>query len=227
MCGRFTLTASPEALQRQFSWLNIPAGVQTAPRYNIAPSQPVAVVANSGENRLDYFQWGLIPSWAKDPKIGYKLINARSETAAEKPTFRAAFRRRRCIIFTDGFYEWHQIAGEEKKQPVYIHMKNGEPFAFAGLWERWYSPQGDDLLTTTILTTSPNSVVAPYHNRMPVILDEAHFETWLVPSEMPQDELQPLMRPYQNESRMEIYLVSRDVNSPRNDHPSLIKRAAS
>lgn len=227
MCGRFTLTVSTEALQSKFSWLKVPEGAQTAPRYNIAPSQPVALVANTGENKLDFFQWGLIPSWAKDPKIAYKLINARSETAAEKPSFRAAFKRRRCVIFTDGFYEWHMVDGQEKKQPVYIHMKDGEPFAFAGLWEQWHSPHGDQLLTCTILTTSPNRVMEPYHNRMPVILDEQDFATWLVPSEVPAKDLQALMVPYEHEERMEVYPVSRDVNSPRNDHPDLILAVAS
>lgn len=227
MCGRFTLTVSTDALQKQFTWLKVPEGAETGPRYNIAPSQPIAVVANTGENTLDFFQWGLIPSWAKDPKIAYKLINARAETAAEKPSFRAAFKRRRCLIFTDGFYEWYAVPGHDKKQPVYIHMKSGEPFAFAGLWEQWHSPNGDQLFTCTILTTSPNDVMKPYHNRMPVILDDGDFATWLVPSEMPREELQPLLVPYPYEKRLEVYPVSRDVNSPRNDHSGLTQPLAS
>jgi len=223
VCGRFTLTTSVQELQQAFPWLNVPPKAELSPRYNVAPSQPIAVVPNNGENRLDFFSWGLVPSWADDPKIGYKMINARSETAAEKPSFRSAFKRRRCLIFTDGFYEWHKDPATKEKQPVYIHMKSGEPFAFAGLWEQWFSPEGDQLLTATILTTSPNELMKPIHNRMPVILDEESFQTWLVPSDMPRDELQPLMVPYPHVDRMEIYEVSRHVNSPQNDDPTCIE----
>ncbi|RME06994.1 MAG: SOS response-associated peptidase, partial [Anaerolineae bacterium] len=158
MCGRFTLTLTPEALQRAFPWLTFPPGIQQMqPRYNIAPSQPVAVVPNDGQNRLDFFIWGLVPFWSKDPKRAF--INARAETVAEKPAFKAAFRYRRCLILADGFYEWKPLAGR-RKQPYYIHHKDGSPFAFAGIWERWSSPDGSELLTCAIITTAPNDLMA-------------------------------------------------------------------
>ena len=143
MCGRFTLTADISALQESFPWLGIPPGLE--PRYNIAPSQPVAVAPNDGKNRLDFFTWGLIPSWAKDPGIGNRMINARAETLAEKPSFRSAFRRRRCLVLADGFYEWRSDGGKSKT-PMYIRLEDGAPFAFAGLWEIWNAPDGSQVL---------------------------------------------------------------------------------
>ena len=218
MCGRFTLTADAKKLAESFVDFTPPP--ENTPRYNIAPSQPVAVVANTGENKIDFFTWGLIPSWAKDPKIGNKLINARSETLAEKPSFRTAYRRRRCLILTDGFYEWRKNA-DKTKTPMYIQLESQEPFAFAGLWEQWFSPHGDQVLTCTIITTQPNDFMAQIHNRMPVILPPEAYTQWLDPAEQKPDTLQPLLKPYPAEE-MTAYPVSRQVNNPRNDVPDCI-----
>lgn len=219
MCGRFTMTVDPAQLQDTFPWLEVPEGIQ--PRYNIAPTQPVAVVPNNGENRLEYFQWGLIPSWAKDPSIGNRMINARADTLAEKPAFRAAFRRRRCLVLADGFYEWRKEAGQKVKQPMYIRLKTGEPFAFAGLWEVWNSPDGSQILSCTIITTDPNELVEDIHNRMPVILPRDGYASWLEPSERQPKDLQDLLRPYPSQE-LEAYPVSTVVNSPGNDTPTCV-----
>jgi putative SOS response-associated peptidase YedK len=220
MCGRFTLTLDSKQLQESLPWLNIPnASVQ--PRYNIAPTQPVAVVPNDGKNRLDYYLWGLIPSWAKDPEMGNRLINARAETLAEKPAFRSAFRRRRCLILADGFYEWQQVPGRKAKIPMYIQLKSKDPFAFAGLWESWHSPDGSEILSCTIITTKPNSIMEPIHNRMPVILPKQSYDLWLSPEEKNPDRVGPLLKPYPGED-MVAYPVSTFVNSPANDTPQCI-----
>lgn len=214
MCGRFTLTADPNDLREAFPWLNIPRPVE--PRYNIAPSQPVAVVANDGKNTLDYFVWGLIPSWAKDPAIGSRMINARSETLIEKPSFRNAFRRRRCLILADGFYEWKASEGKKSKTPMYIQLKDGKPFALAGLWEIWNAPDASRILSCTIITTQPNSFLKDIHDRMPVILPESAYQTWLDAKELNPASLQPLLQPYPAEM-MSAYEVSTLVNSPANE----------
>ena len=219
MCGRFTLTADPEMIKRAFSLDSVPDLIQ--PRYNIAPSQPVAVITNENPHKLTFHRWGLVPSWAKDPKMGNRLINARAETAYEKPSYRAAFKRRRCLIPADGFYEW-QKRGEKDKVPMYIHLKNRELFAFAGLWEVWHGPEGEELRTCTILTTAPNDLVRPIHNRMAVILDKADYGDWLSPEEKPSGELMPLLRAY-DADQMGVYEVSRSVNNPYNDTPQLVE----
>jgi len=221
MCGRFTLTADPDELREVFSWITFPEK-QFAPRYNIAPTQPIAVVTNTGENKLDFFTWGLIPFWAKDPSIGSRMINARSETLAEKPSFKNAFKRRRCLILADGFYEWQKIPGEKAKQPIYIRMKESEPFTFAGLWEDWHSTDGSQILSATIITTSPNKLIEPIHNRMPVILPESAYRQWLAPGEADPQKLGALLRPF-DADRMEAYPVSQMVNNPRNEDPRLIQ----
>lgn len=218
MCGRFTLTADVIALQATFPWLNIPAEI--TPRYNIAPTQPVAVVPNDGKNQLDFYTWGLIPSWAKDPQIGGRLINARAETLAEKPAFRVAFRRRRCLVLADGFYEWQQTKGGPKT-PMYIRLASGEPFAFAGLWEVWNSSDGSTILSCTIITTDPNELMEKIHNRMPVILPRDAYPIWLDPGEQNPSQLSGLLRPYPADE-MQAYPVSRLVNSPSNDSPQCI-----
>lgn len=222
MCGRFTLTVTPEQLQQAIPGLSIPG--EMAPRYNIAPSQPVAVVPNDGQRKLDYYVWGLIPSWAKDPAIGSRMINARGETLAEKPSFRAAFRRRRCLIPADGFYEWQQTPGRKTKTPFYIRMKSGEPFAFAGLWESWNAPDGSQVLSCAIITTAPNALMEPIHNRMPVILPAEAYERWLEPGEQDPARLQPLIRPYPAEAML-AYPVSTLVNRPENDVAACIQPA--
>lgn len=220
MCGRFTLTADPSQLRDTFQGLSIAR--ETTPRYNIAPSQPIAVIPNDGKNRLDFFVWGLIPSWAKDPKIGNRMINARAETVHEKPSFRAAFRRRRCLIPTDGFYEWKREPGRKTKIPMYIQLKSGEPFAFAGLWESWNAPDGSNILSCTIITTQPNPFMETIHNRMPVILPKAAYSLWLDPGEPDPGQLKTMLKPYP-EGEMTAYPVSTLVNNPANDVADCIK----
>jgi len=219
MCGRFTLTADPNQLRAAFAWLNIPDEI--TPRYNVAPSQPVAVVPNDGINKLDFFTWGLIPSWAKDPSIGNRMINARAETVHEKPSFRSAFRRRRCLIPADGFFEWKAIPGSKSKTPIYIKLKSGKPFTFAGLWENWSYHDGSNILSCAIITTQPNEFMAEIHNRMPLILPEQAYELWLQPEEPDIGDLQSLLIPYPGEE-MTAYPVSKAVNNPANDNADCI-----
>jgi putative SOS response-associated peptidase YedK len=203
-----------------FPWLKVPDTI--GPRYNIAPSQPIAVVPNTGENKLDFFIWGLIPSWAKDPKIGNRLINARSETLSEKPSFRSAYKRRRCLVLADGFYEWVKQPGQKAKSPFYIQLESKEPFAFAGLWETWYSPDGSELKTATIITTEPNDLVSRIHARMPVILPRETYDLWLDPEEKSRENFDHILKPYPSNEMIQ-FPVSRIVNSPANDSPECIK----
>ncbi|MFC2030868.1 SOS response-associated peptidase [Chloroflexota bacterium] len=220
MCGRFTLTTPDQDLAVQF---NLPSIPTLKPRYNIAPTQPVAAVRktrDSGERELAMLRWGLIPFWAKDPGIGSRMINARSETVAEKPAFRTAFRRRRCLVLADGFYEWQKQNGS--KLPHYVRMKTGGPFAIAGLWERWEGQDAEVIQSCTLLTTEPNDLIGPIHNRMPVILRPEDYDLWL-DREVDQPEvLQPLLHHFAAEL-MDAYPVSRLVNSPRNDDPQCIE----
>ncbi len=216
MCGRFTLTADPAELQEAFPQFNVPQ--QMPPSYNIAPTQPIPVVPNDGRNAVDFFVWGLIPSWAKDPSFGNRLINARSETLGQKPSFRTAYKRRRCLILADGFYEWVKQPGSKSKIPHYITLKDRKPFAFAGLWERWFSPDGSEIKSATIITTQPNVLVAKLHNRMPVILPPEDYARWIDPAERAPAALQALLAPFPAE-KMAYYPVSTLVNNPRNDLP--------
>jgi putative SOS response-associated peptidase YedK len=223
MCGRFTLTDPDQELAVQF---NLPRIPDIPPRYNIAPTQPVAAVRVTPGNlarELALLHWGLIPFWAKDPTIGSRMINARSETAAEKPSFRAAFRRRRCLIVADGFYEWQKVNGA--KQPFYVHLHGGRPFAFAGLWEHWEGPEEAVIDSCTILTTQPNELIRPVHNRMPVILGPEDYDVWLDPEFEEVERLQSLLRAYPSEE-MEAYPVSRWVNTPDHDDPRCIQPLA-
>lgn len=219
MCGRFVLTANPEMIQQEFNLSTLPAGMQ--PRYNIAPTQPVAVITNDDPEALTFYTWGLVPSWSKDTSGAAKFINARSETAAEKPAFRAAFKRRRCIIPTDGFYEWQQQGGD--KVPLFIHKEGRELFGLAGLWEIWNSPDGSQVRSCTILTTEANDFMKPIHNRMPVILRKDDFPLWLATGEQPVAPLQALMKPYTGHN-LTAYPVSKAVNRPVNDSPQLIEQ---
>ena len=220
MCGRFTLASDPEMLQQVFFDFEVPMNL--SPRYNISPTQDVASVPNTREKQVEFFHWGLIPSWAKDPKIGNRMINARSETLAEKPSFRNAYKRRRCLVLADGYYEWQQIPGNRVKQPVYIRLKSQKPFAVAGLWEVWQSKDMDEpLKSCTIITCPPNALLEEIHHRMPVILPADAYAQWLSPDEQPVDALQPLLIPYPGEE-MEAYPVSRFVNRPMNDSPECI-----
>lgn len=223
MCGRFSLRTSGAVLAEQFQLAEVPA---VEPHYNIAPTQPVAVVraAPTGERELQVLRWGLIPSWAKDPSMGARLINARAETVAEKPAFRAAFKQRRCLVLADGFYEWQPTGAGRQKQPFYFHMEDGKPFAFAGLWESWPGPDGP-VETCTILTTDANSVVAPVHARMPLILPPDAYTLWLDPTVQAAEPLQALFQPYPAPA-MTGYPVSRHVNSVDNDDPQCVAPAA-
>lgn len=217
MCGRYSLSASGEKLAEQFQLAEIP---ELAPRYNIAPTQEVAVVRQCAEGRqLALLRWGLIPSWAKDPRSGARMINARAETVAEKPAFRSAFVRRRCLVPADGFYEWKRTAGG--KQPFFFQMRDGRPLAFAGLWEQWKSPDGGQIESYTILTTDANELLRPVHDRMPVILPPAAYDLWLDPDVQKPDVLLALLHPYPEEA-MTAYPVSMRVNSPANDDPQCI-----
>ncbi|MDF1512881.1 MAG: SOS response-associated peptidase [Anaerolineae bacterium] len=218
MCGRFSLWLELTDLIKAFPDFVFPN--EMAPRYNIAPTQSIAVVTNNPDRNVEFFRWGLIPSWAKDPEIGSRMINARSETVNEKPSFRAAFRRRRCLILADGFYEWQKVPGSKSKTPMYIRMKNGRPFAFAGLWEIW-QPDTTPVLSCTILTTKPNALLAPIHNRMPVILPEDHYDNWLETPETERHALQDVLQPY-DPAFMTAYPVSTVVNNPRNDVPDCV-----
>ncbi|NJL89221.1 MAG: SOS response-associated peptidase [Coleofasciculaceae cyanobacterium SM2_1_6] len=225
MCGRFTqfaITKAAEALQVEA----IDEAIDLPPRYNIAPAQTVAAIAQLPENDQRQWlplRWGLIPSWAKDLAIGYKLINARSETVAEKPSFRSAFKHRRCLIPTNGFYEWQHLDGSKKKQPYFISLQNDDLFTLAGLWERWESLEGDILETCTILTTTANELVSPIHDRMPVILQPQDYDQWLDPNFKQADKLQELLKPYSAKA-MQAYPVSIKVNSPKNDSPECSQR---
>lgn len=223
MCGRFTLITPAQVLAEQFELVEIPA---LSPRYNVAPTQPVAAVRQPPGNErreLAMLRWGLVPFWAKDPAIGSRMINARSETAAEKPSFRAAFQQRRCLVLADGFYEWQRL--ERGKQPFYIRLRDERPFAFAGLWEHWEGGDGMVIDSCTVLTTEPNELVRPLHNRMPVILAPEDYSRWLDPGLQKADLLQPLLRPYPSEG-MHAYPVDTWVNNPRNDDLQCIEPLA-
>lgn len=218
MCGRFTLRVSPEQIAALFSVEQMPP---LAARYNIAPTQPVLAIRDSyaGNGReATFLNWGLIPSWATDPGIGSRMINARSETAAEKPSFRAAFKYRRCILPADGFYEWQKVGSG--KQPQLIGMKDGSPFGFAGLWEHW-EREGSVIESCTILTTEPNDLLASVHNRMPVILHPEDYDEWLDRTIQKADPFLHLMRPFPAEL-MSYRPVSTHVNNPRNEDPACV-----
>lgn len=211
MCGRFTIAFNLADLSDELGLGEIPLDWQ--PRYNVAPGQPVLAATDAGTRRAEWLRWGLIPSWAKDAAIGNKLINARAETLAEKPSFRAAFQKRRCLIFADGFYEWQKpVTGKGRSQPYYFRRKDGRPFAFAGLWDVW-QPGGDvePVKTCTIITTSANAVLAAVHERMPVMLAKEDAWNWVAGG--PEVDLQRLLTPF-NAELMEGYTVGTYVNRP-------------
>jgi putative SOS response-associated peptidase YedK len=219
MCGRFTLTAVRETLKQVFPLFDL---ADLAPRYNIAPTQLVlAVRLTPGEDaqELAELRWGLVPSWADDPKIGNRMINARAETAASLPAFRSAFRRRRCLVAADGFYEWQKL-DKRTKQPYYFRLAGGRPFAFAGLWEHW-EKDGEVIDSCTLLTTQANELVKPVHERMPVMLAPADFERWLDPRRQTYDDLEALLRPFPAE-QMTAYAVGSHVNNSRHDDAECI-----
>ena len=222
MCGRFTVKAPPEEIEAAFELFREP---EWEPRYNIAPSQPVgAVRLVNGQRAWTLFRWGLIPSWAKDEKIGYRMINARGETIHEKTSFCAAFKRRRCLIVADGFYEWQRSgssgkSGTKSKQPFHIRRTDQQMFAFAGLWECWTPPDGSELESCTIVTAEANELLAPIHDRMPVILSPDEYDLWLDP-EIDAEALRQLLDPHPA-ADFEIYPVSTDVNNARTERPGL------
>jgi len=214
MCGRYSQQQSAEVIAQAFQVNNVPP---LKPRYNIAPTQSVATILQSAKTRqFKMLHWGLIPSWAKDTKISSKLINARAETVAEKPSFRSAFQKRRCLILADGFYEWQQQE-DKQKQPFYFRMSDQSPFVFAGLWEHWNEKEtGETIESCTIITTEPNELMKSVHNRMPVILEPKDYDLWLDPEVKKSELLQPLLKPYPPEE-MTVFAVSKAVNKPSND----------
>jgi putative SOS response-associated peptidase YedK len=218
MCGRFVLENTPEQIRETYRLTNVP---DLSPRYNIAPSQPVAVVRqhNGGDRELAFLQWGLVPAWSKDAAIGYKMINARCETVQEKPSFRQAFLARRCVIPASGFYEWEK-SGKEKV-PHYIHLRDGQVMSLAGLWEKWKSPEGKVLETCTILTTTANGLVKELHDRMPVILHSDELDLWLNRDIDQIERLEQLFHPYPADQLAQS-IVSKAVNSPAFDEPACI-----
>ena len=216
MCGRYTLTIDIKTVAEKFG---VPASLDTSPRYNIAPTQEVVSVMRNGASHLARLRWGLIPSWAKDESIGSRMINARAETLTEKPSFKGLLRSKRCLIVADGFYEWKQENGS--KIPMYMTLKSGAPFAFAGLWDLWKSPDGEHIRSCTIITTEPNDLVAPIHNRMPAILLPGAYADWLDPDMRDEQALSHWLAPYPAEE-MTARPVSRLVNDPKRDSPELI-----
>ena len=221
MCGRFAQTQTGETVAETFQLSVTP---ELVPRYNIAPSQSVTVITQArrtGDRLCHEKRWGLIPQWSKDAKIGYKLINARAETVATKPSFRGAFQQRRCLIVADGFYEWQKSQSAEPKQPHLIRHKSRSLFAFAGLWERWQDPQTDEtIFSCTILTTTANDALVPIHHRMPVILPSSDYDAWLDSRFYNPGVLESLLRPFAAEA-METLPLTSAVNNPRNETPAV------
>jgi putative SOS response-associated peptidase YedK len=224
MCGRFSFSPKEILIEERFD-IEIEEGLYT-PRYNCAPSQNLAVISNKEPGRLSFYRWGLIPFWARDPSIGYKMINARAESVTEKPSFRNSFRQKRCLVLSDGFFEWKRLTdgekkGQDKKVPHRIVMKNGDLFAMAGIWDTWKDPEGRMLHSFAIITTHPNALMESIHDRMPVILPRRFEKEWLVNDHIP--DLLKLLAPYPAEE-MEAYPVAGLVNNPLNDIPDVIKR---
>jgi putative SOS response-associated peptidase YedK len=222
MCGRFSQAQIAELDREVFRLLEMPA---LEPRYNIAPTQDVAVIRQraNGERVMQLLRWGLIPHWAKDPAIGNRMINARAETLATKPAFKRPFLRQRCLVPADGFYEWKRTG--TAKQPYYLRRSDGGPLAFAGLWDRWQEDSDAAIDSFTIVTTTPNDLVAPIHNRMPAILLPDRYDMWLDPENRDVDDLGSLLGPYPAEE-MTAYPVSRFVNNPRNEGPECVSPAS-
>ncbi len=220
MCGRFAQRTSPKTLAKQFQVKEVP---NIEARYNIAPTQNILAVQETPDGReMKWLKWGLVPSWAKDASMGARLINARSETVTEKPAFREAFKHRRCLIPSDGFYEWQCTDG--KKQPFFFQLKDEQPFGFAGLWDRWTSEDGKVIESCTILTTTANKVLAPVHDRMPVIVHPEDYELWLDEDVRKHELLKDVLQPYPADE-MTSYPVSTSINNPREQGARLIERA--
>jgi putative SOS response-associated peptidase YedK len=218
MCGRYVITSSPAAIRAMFGY---PEQPNFPPRYNVAPTQPIPIVRlHEGKRQFVLMRWGLIPAWVKDPKGFSLLINARAESVIDKPAFRNAMRRRRCLIPADGFYEWKDFGG--RKQPYFIHRQNsGEPFAFAGLWETWTGPNGEELDTAAIVTTNANRTLSAIHSRMPVILPQEAFGLWLDSAHVEATTAAALLVPARDDL-LEAYEISSAVNRVANDSEALI-----
>lgn len=227
MCGRYVSKSQPDEIAKYFdaALSETVAAAPPAENYNVAPTSNVLVVVERGDHRvLDVARWGLVPFWAKDVKVGARMINARAETLGEKPAFKRAFARKRCILPVDGFYEWKAIPGQKRKQPVYIHRADGDRFAFAGLWELWHDPNAPDdppLLSCTIITGRANEKIAPVHDRMPVMLPPDAWDRWLDPTFHDTTALAELFVPAPA-SLIELHAVSPAVNNVRNRAPELI-----
>lgn len=221
MCGRYAAIADPEAMRRLFRYKERP---NFPPRYNVAPTQPIAIVRmQSGERHFALVRWGLLPGWVKDPKTFALLINARGESVCDKPAFRAAMRYRRCLVPADGFYEWKRVGAG--KQPYYVHLKSGEPFAFAGLWESWSGPNGEEMESAAIVTTDASREIAHIHERMPVILMPDAFDIWLDCERVDARTAAALIAPTR-EGLLAAHPVSTAVNRVADDDPRLIAAVA-
>ena len=218
MCGRFSISKEKDEIEDRFELHIDPA--MFSKTYNAAPSQTLPIITNTAPEQASFHKWGLIPKWAKDETIGNKLINARGETLTEKPSFRDAAEKRRCLVITDGFYEWQRSGGE--KQPYRITLADESLFTFAGLWESWSAPNGRDVRTFTIITTEPNGLMKPIHKRMPVMLTPENERVWI--SDEPLEEVLHLLKPY-DEKEMNAYAVSSRVNSPKNNDISILNIA--
>lgn len=219
MCGRLVIYSSTDYYAGIFG---VEASFELNPRYNIPPTFdiPVCRVNQQGDREFVLMRWGLVPGWSKGPDNRFSMFNARAETVHEKPAYRSAFKKRRCLIPADGFYEWTQSNG---KQPYFIHRSDNLPLVFAGLWEHWQSKDGNAIESCTIIVTKANSLMQPIHDRMPVILKSEQFNTWLDPRQQAVDELSDMLQPYAS-AELESYPVSRAVNSPKNDSADLIKQ---
>jgi putative SOS response-associated peptidase YedK len=221
MCGRYAITSAPEAIRALFRYVEQP---NFPPRYNVAPTQPIPIVRlEEGKRHFALVRWGLIPSWVKDPKNFSLLINARGESVADKPAFRAAMKRRRCLIPADGFYEWRRAG--DRKVPYYVRLKGGGPLAFAGLWESWMGPNGEEMETAAIVTTRANRTLSAIHDRMPVIVPPEGFDLWLDCAKVDATTAAALIAPAR-EGLLEIYEVSPAVNRTANDSAKLIEPVA-
>jgi len=219
MCGRYAVTSAPEAIRTLFGYVEQP---NFPPRYNVAPTQPIAIVRLvEGKRQFALVRWGLLPSWVKDPKSFALLINARGESLADKPAFKAAMKYRRCLVPADGFYEWKAVG--TRKQPYYVRAKSGQPLAFAGLWETWTGPNGEEMETAAIVTTRANRALARFHDRMPVIVPPEAFNLWLDCANVDAETAASLVTPA-SEDLLEAYEVSTAVNRTANDNPDLIAR---
>ena len=223
MCGRFSLTDIDSIFSRFGVIISKDINKKITPHYNIAPTQKIPVIYKdkNQENRIEFMRWGLVPYWAKDPKIGYKMINARAETLTQKPSFKHLLKSKRCLVPSSGFYEWKRI--DKRKVPYYIGIKNSKIFSFAGLYDNWKDSVGNELKTFTIITTNSNNTLKPIHNRMPVILEREFEEDWLDVKTHDFDSLKQMLKPYPDD-KMIAYAVSTEVNNPSNDNPELIRK---